>query len=368
MAKEIPDNMADRLSRRKFIIALGLLVAGCRPAYRDNAPTAYAPGSATSTPVPSPAPATPQTTAPKPIPASVPVTDISKLYEKSFRLVPKADQLSDFTLTIDGLVESPLTLTIQDLRALPSIESMRVLQCIGNPVGGSLVGNLNWQGTLLAPLLARAKIKPTATHALFKAADGYTTSVELKWITQEDSLLVYGANGADLPIEHGHPLRLLMRGLYGQKMPKWITNITFADHDKLGYWEGPSYEWSNIASVKTNSRLFEPDRRLDFTNPIRIEGMAFGGGRAITAVEVSVNGMGRDAVWYPATLIKPPTPLAWTWWVYDWQPTAPGDYKVAVRAYDETGYYQSEPATGLMAGAYPNGTNAIHVQAVTLQG
>src|SRR5689334_23783209 len=113
-----------RWSRRQFLIALGALAAGCQPDYRASAPTVYAPGSTlvpTRSSIPTQTPAAQPTHA---LPNQVPLTDINRLYEKSFRLVPKNDQWS---LRIDGLVKTPLSLSIDDIRALPAVDSTRTL-------------------------------------------------------------------------------------------------------------------------------------------------------------------------------------------------------------------------------------------------
>src|SRR5260221_9335690 len=276
-------------TRRRFLIATAGLLAGCSPANRADSPTAYVPGSGTFSPTGTRPPTTARTQAAQsvgtaqPIPGSVPITSIDRLYQHTYRLVPDV-KLADWSLRIDGLVDNPLTLTLDDIHAMPVIKEMRTLECIGNPIGGGLVGNITWTGIAFDQVLTRLGVKNTATHASFEAADGYTTTVELKWITQPGVLLVYEANGAPLPKDHGYPLRLLMPGLYGQKMPKWITRITFADHDMLGYWEGPDYGWSNVALVKTNSQIVSPDQRARFADPVRIEGLAYAGKRAITQV------------------------------------------------------------------------------------
>ena len=300
----------------------------------------------------------------KSIPTIVPVTQVERLYIHSYRVTP---DVSTWSLHIDGLVDHPLVLSMDDIRALPTVESMRTLECIGNPVGGGLIGNVMWSGVAIDYILSQVGVRATCTHVHFEAADGYTTSIEVSWILQPGVILAFGANGKPLLPEHGYPLRLLIPGLYGQKMPKWITRITFADHDTLGYWEGPDYGWSNLAVVKTNSQIISPDQRAPFADPIRIEGLAYAGKRAITKVEMSTNGVEHDAIWRLATLIHPSDPLAWTWWVYDWSPPAPGDYILAVRATDDRGFTQSERANGLMAGVFPDGTDAIHATPVRIE-
>ncbi|MHB8625350.1 MAG: molybdopterin-dependent oxidoreductase [Aggregatilineales bacterium] len=346
------------ISRRHFLIGLGALLAGCRPSGPD-VPTAYVPGSSrTSSPITpvSTAFAHPSAQPTAVLPAGVPIIETERLYLHSYRPTP---DLSKWSLTIDGLVDRPLTLSMDDIRTLPALTFMYTLECIGNITGGGLIGNLNWTGVALADLLSRAGVQTEATYVHFKAADEYTTSVKLEWLTQPGVMLVYAVNGEPLPPEHGYPLRLMIPGLYGQKQPKWITQITLMDHDVFGYWEGPAYEWSNIAAVKTNSQIVTPYRKAKFTDPIRVEGLAYAGKRAITKVEVSVEGNTRSAVWHEVTLIKPPSPLAWTWWVYDWSPPTPGDYTLAVRATDETGFTQSASGRGMMEGVYPDGTDAI---------
>ncbi|HRE49223.1 MAG TPA: molybdopterin-dependent oxidoreductase [Aggregatilineales bacterium] len=352
----------ERLSRRKFLIGLVVAVAGCRPGGRA-VPTLYttrSPNELPSSPsVPPTLTAIPATL--PPVPARVPLTTIERLYIMSFRGQPTFDTAA-WRLTIDGLVKSPLTLSEGEIRALPSQKEERTLQCISNPIGGGLIGNVEWEGTPLAPLLARAGIQDGATHALFEAADGYTTAVPLSRLTDPDTWLVYGAGGAPLTPAHGYPLRLLIPAVYGQKQPKWITRITLTDQDRLGYWEQEDRGWSNVATVKTNSAIRQPEKTvLPFTAPIRLEGYAFGGGRVITAVEVRISARDQgESLWTPTRLIRPPSGKIWTWWLYDWSPPAPGLYEVAIRATDATGYSQTRLESGLFGKPFPEGTDAIH--------
>jgi DMSO/TMAO reductase YedYZ molybdopterin-dependent catalytic subunit len=357
--------MSRLLARRQFLIVLGALLTGCRP-QGLALPTAYVPGSSRISPTITPismafARPSPQPTAE--IPKNVPITEIERLYLHSYRPTP---DVSQWSLRIDGLVDHPLVLSMDDIRALPAVTFMRTIECIGNAVGGGLIGNINWTGAALSDLLSRAGIQTGATYAHFKAADDYTTSVKLEWLTQPAVMLVYAANGAPLPPEYGYPLRLMIPGLYGQKQPKWITQMTLMDHDVLGYWEGPAYEWSNIATVKTNSQIVTPYRKAAFADPIRIEGLAYAGQRAITKVEISTEGNIPSATWRAATLIQAPSPLVWTWWVYDWSPPAPGNYTLAVRATDETGFTQAASERDMLASVFPDGTDAIQEATVII--
>ena len=268
--------------------------------------------------------------------------------------------LADWQLTIDGLVENPLTLRWADIEARPFVEQMRTLECIGNAVGGNQIGNAVWGGVLLADLLNEVRILDTAVRAKFAAADNYETSVSLDWLNQPETLLAYQMNGEPLPPDHGFPLRLFMPGLYGQKMPKWITHIQFIDDDThLGTWEKQG--WSNIAEVKTNSLMMQPThiQKVPLTE-LEIFGVAYAGNRHITQVEVGIEQEGA-LNWQPVEeLVRGPSDEVWTQFYLPWTPPAAGTYTLLVRATDETGFVQTERARGVLEGAFPDGTDKIH--------
>src|SRR3990172_5344289 len=178
-----------------------------------------------------------------PAPLEILITPTGSLYTQSYGGLPKVEP-DDWRLRIHGLVTNERALSPDAGRAFPKVESLRTLECIGNPVGGTLIGNVVWGGLDAGALWQEVGILPAATRAKFLAEDDYETSVELRWITQPGVLMVYELNGEPLPREHGFPLRILMPGLYGQKMPKWIRDIEFIDYDHQGYWE--SRGWSEV--------------------------------------------------------------------------------------------------------------------------
>jgi DMSO/TMAO reductase YedYZ molybdopterin-dependent catalytic subunit len=345
----------DKLTRRGFLIGAGsaaiALIAGCVPAVRTNVQTTAERGvGATAAPSSGPTPA-PGAKSAASAPDTIVITPTEEFYEQSYSETAEVDP-AKYTLTVDGLVDTPLKLRLDDVKALPSETFMRTLECIGNPVGGPLIGNTNWKGFRISDLLSRARVQSKATHARFEAADGYFTSVELKWLSQPDTILVYEMNGEPLPPEHGFPLRILMPGLYGQKMPKWITHIEFIDHAQAGIWEEQG--WSYTASVKTNSIVKYPESDNISAGPQVIYGVAFAGDREITNVEVQVD----DGEWKKAQLFKGPQ-YVWTQWAIEWNAT-PGRHTLSARASDATGFTQSERASGLLSGSFPAGTDAIH--------
>ena len=341
-----------QITRRQFLIGAGtsavaLAIASCAP---DTQSETLAPAGNTRTPG----------SAIIPPPTDIVITSTDGLYQQNYGAVPNVDDKS-WNLTIDGLVDAPLHADLATIKALPAYNPVRTLECIGNPVGGNLIGNVEWNGVHIKDVLAKVKIDPKATHVNFEAADGYYTSVELDWIMQDGTLLVHGINGQPLLPEHGFPLRINMPGLYGQKMPKWITRMEFTDKPVTGFWE--SQGWSNTADIQTNSKInFPHNGQLLPAGTVPVYGVALAGKRKIVKVEVSTDNQN----WMEAKLLQADTPLVWTQWTADWDANS-GTYRLSVRATDDTGFVQNADAAGYLSQAYPNGTNAIDDVAVRVE-
>jgi len=272
--------------------------------------------------------------------------------------------LDSWSLTLKGLVRQPLELTWADIQALPAVEVMRTLECIGNPVGGHLIGNAIWKGVSLAALLDWAGVKPGATHVIMDGADEYFTSLPLAKVQSEQALLAYEMNGAPLTPQHGFPLRALIPGVYGQKQPKWLLNIEVTDHYQVGTWEKKG--WSDTAIIQVNSRIDEPRGSVAAdVERLLISGIAFSDESGIHRVEVSTDD-GEN--WERATVLPGPTPTVWTAWYSWWERPAAGRYALRVRATDGHGTRQGDESGRLriLGGAFPNGTSDIHRIVVTV--
>ncbi|GGJ88334.1 hypothetical protein GCM10008939_35480 [Deinococcus aquiradiocola] len=232
-------------------------------------------------------------------------------------------------LKVDGLVRTPMSLSLTDLKRFTPVTEELTLSCISNPVGGPLLSNGVWVGFRLSELLKAAGVQPGAKYLLWEAADGYTESLPLGRALEDDVLLVHTLNGAPLNRKHGFPLRVLIPGRYGMKQPRWLTRISLSDRDVPGYWVKRG--WSRTAEVELLSRIDEPQE----VNPnvkagaSFVRGIAFFGGKPVTRVEVTVDG-GKS--WRDARLVAPRTRYAWTPWELPVTLT-PGSYELAVRAY-----------------------------------
>jgi DMSO/TMAO reductase YedYZ molybdopterin-dependent catalytic subunit len=146
---------------------------------------------------------------------------------------------TDYTLTIDGLVDHPLTLSYADLEALPQVSELATLQCVE---GWQYTAE--WTGPTLSSIFAKAGVQPGAVIAIFHTADdtnGYS-SVDLNYIDSNNIIVAMKDNGITLPAANGFPLRLVASGKWGYKWAKWITRIELSsDTNFRGYWESNGY-------------------------------------------------------------------------------------------------------------------------------
>jgi DMSO/TMAO reductase YedYZ molybdopterin-dependent catalytic subunit len=357
------------LNRREFLrVAVGgvvlLFQTACQSSVSTPPPRSINNSNASA---PSGGATTPPSNLGLPLPLEI--TPNEKFYVTSFsKGIPGFDGTTWF-LEIGGLVERSLKLSLDELRALPAVEVMRTLECIGNPLGGSLIGNAMWKGTLLEPLLKQAGIKSTAKYLTLDGADDYYTAVPIDVALNEQALIAYEMNGQPLNAEHGRPLRILLPGLYGQKQPKWLTHITVTDFYQKGPWEEQG--WSDDAVIRPNSRI---DRPLD-NNVIvgkvgdifTVAGIAFASSWGIARVQVSVD---EGATWNEATLTQAPAPftnLAWTRWGYQWKLPTSGKYIILARATDQAGTSQMQLKPGLFSGAFPDGVNTVPIAIVRVE-
>jgi DMSO/TMAO reductase YedYZ molybdopterin-dependent catalytic subunit len=240
-------------------------------------------------------------------------------------------------LAVVGLVERPVTLTYDQVRAMPSAEQYFTLQCISNEVGGELIGNARWRGIWLADLLRQAGVKSDAVDVVFHAADDYSDSIPIMKAMARGTMLAYEMNGEMLPPAHGFPTRLLVPDIYGMKNVKWVTKVEVVGHDYTGFWQRQG--WSDVADVHTTARIDAP-RPGSYLRAGRnyVGGIALAGERGIRSVEASVDG---GESWTPA-IVKPALgPNAWSLWLHAWDlpPSSPGA-RLLVRATDSTGAVQ----------------------------
>ena len=161
---------------------------------------------------------------------------------------PKID-LKTYTLAIDGEVEKPLKLSWDDVLKLPRVESISDFHC----VEGWSVLDCKWEGIRFKQIVNLVNPKEAAKFVTFECADGYTTSLTLSELLDDDVLLAHKLDGKPLEEGIGFPLRLVVPSKYAYKSALWVTRIKFTVKKELGYWEKRGY--SDTADVWKNDRF-----------------------------------------------------------------------------------------------------------------
>jgi DMSO/TMAO reductase YedYZ molybdopterin-dependent catalytic subunit len=140
-------------------------------------------------------------------------------------------------LTFDGLVTTPTTWSWDEAHALPQSKYEGDIHCV--TTWSKLA--TSFSGVSLDVFLEVAEPLPAATHVLARSSTGYTTNLPIADISAGRAWVVWDHDGKPLSSEHGGPVRLLVPHLYFWKSAKWVTQITFLDHDEQGFWERNGY-------------------------------------------------------------------------------------------------------------------------------
>ena len=298
------------------------------------------------------------------------ITPADRFFVRCHTYLPEPANLSDWSLKLDGVVNQPLTLTMDDLKKLPRVEMVAVLECAGNGrsfyqphVPGTQwefgsVGNGRWAGVRLRDVLAKAGLKDSAKEILLDGADTplgsmpkFQRTVTVKKALDPDTLLVYEMNGAPLPAEHGFPLRLMAPGWAGDSWVKWLRHVEVLDHEFDGFWMKTAYRHPPnhvepganvdpaamvpVSDLNVKSVIATPGA---WTKPgtVRISGTAWSNSSPVTRVDVSVDG---GQTWKQAKLGKDHSQYAWRLWELDWK--APqGKHTLIARATNAAGQTQ----------------------------
>jgi len=172
------------------------------------------------------------------------LSSINDFRENSIR-GPQTINVSSYSLAITGLVNDTIEYTYDDiLNNFQKYQKVTTLNCVE---GWSVT--ILWEGFLLEEILDNADISPESIVVIFRAYDGYSTSLPLDYIKNQDILLAYKMNNIVLPPERGFPFQLVSESKYGYKWIKWITEIELStDADFKGYWETRGF--SNDADIE----------------------------------------------------------------------------------------------------------------------
>jgi len=286
------------------------------------------------------------------------VTPRQDHYVVDIDLVAPSVAASGWRLRIDGHVQQPLTLSLDELLAMPTVERLACMSCISNPVGGTLVGDSTWTGVPLAELLRRAGVSVGASTLVASGADGYFETIPLDVAMLPLVLVVVAMDGEFLPREHGFPARLLVPGRYGFKSVKWLQTLSAVSGSPQGYWVERGWDPSGV--IRTESRFDVPTDHGRVAVRFTAAGVAWAGDRGISGVEVSADD---GLTWNHAILEPVVDPLAWRRWRVPLT-LQPGVHALFVRAIDGTGAVQS----AAYLPPHPSGASGYHRIVVSVDG
>jgi len=176
-----------------------------------------------------------------------------RIYTVTGRLHSRSD--ADYRLQVGGFVDSPVTLTLDELRAMPPTRMTKDFQC----VTGWRVHGVKWTGVRLADLLDHAGVKEGAQGVRFSSFDGaYTETLTLDQARRDDVIVAYEMEGKPVTSAHGGPARLYVAPMYGYKSIKWLETIEVSEHPpREGYWEVRGYD-TDAWIGKSNGRDDRP--------------------------------------------------------------------------------------------------------------
>jgi DMSO/TMAO reductase YedYZ molybdopterin-dependent catalytic subunit len=329
------------------------------------------------------------------------ITPIDRFFVRCHTFTPEPANLGEWRLKLDGVVNQPLTLTMDDLKKMPRVELVGVLECAGNGrsfyqprVAGTQwafgsVGNGRWAGVRFRDVLEKAGLKDSAQNILFDGADtplgkmpDFQRTIPVKKALHPDTMLAYDMNGAALPVEHGFPLRLIVPGWAGDSWVKWLQHIEVLDHEFDGFWMKTAYrhpthpvepgtavdpkEMVPVTDLNVKSVIATPEAGWIKPGRVRISGTAWSNASPVTNVDVSVDGGNtwKPAKLGPAKLRKGEEQYAWRLWQLDWQ-VAQGKYTLLARATNAAGQKQPLQQEWNPSGYLWNAVQRVDVEVTT---
>lgn len=285
----------------------------------------------------------------------------------------------EYRLTVDGLVDSPLELTFDAIKAFPPHTVMATLQCAGSrrdemsavrPIPGELlwgaepISNAIWRGTRLRDILEVAQCAPEAHHVSFIGLDdverlgkhfGFGGSIPLYKALCPDVLLAYEMNNEPLAPTHGYPIRVVVPGFIGARSVKWLSSITVQEQSSTNYFQAHAYklfppdvtaqnvDWNGglmLEELPLHAVICQPREGATYApGAMTIKGYAMtGNGSLIERVEASTD---CGETWIVAQVMQQEQLWSWCFWEAKIV-VQPGEQCIMVRAWDSSGMAQPE--------------------------
>jgi DMSO/TMAO reductase YedYZ molybdopterin-dependent catalytic subunit len=268
-----------------------------------------------------------------------------------------------WAVTVGGLVQMPLELSMRDLEPLVATGGRYLLECSGNsdPSNFGLLSTADWDGVPLTAILDRAKPSAPSYRVLVSGVDdegavSRTSAPGASWIFSRDdlprALLAVRMNGAPLPLDHGFPIRLIVPGWYGCACIKWVDGIDLVPDEAPATTQMQEFAARTHQDIR-HLRSSTPPLARDFipavidtaAMPVRVDkwiaggrieyritGIIWGGSTPTNALSIRFK---TNQSWIPVDHCPmPASTLTWSLWSHTWRPDAPGRYQIVLRIDD----------------------------------
>jgi sulfite oxidase len=302
------------------------------------------------------------------------LTPVPHFFVRNHMHEPSELNADDWSLTIGGEVENPVTLKLAELSKLETHAVVNTLECAGNgrslqrpqvpgiQWGKGAVSTARFSGPRLRDVLQRAAVKSSGKHVMFRGLDEvpgkvppFIRSIPIEKALDSDTLLATHMNGAALTQHHGFPARALVPGWIGAASCKWLTEIKVLENEFVGNFMSPAYRFPNqpvkpgdavkpedthpLTALNVKSVISGPaDGASVKAGNVDVHGAAWAGEADVVKVEVSTDG---GSTWTAANFSHERARYAWRLWSYEWKAQG-GNYAILSRATDSQG--RTQPA------------------------
>jgi DMSO/TMAO reductase YedYZ molybdopterin-dependent catalytic subunit len=323
------------------------------------------------------------------------ITPVEHFYVRQHMPVPPGLEGQTWSLQVEGEVNTPLTLALDELRKMPPATITTVLECAGNgraffdpPVAGiqwrkGAVGNARWTGVRMADVLKRAGVKTTGRFVTMNGADrgmgqqpDFIRQVPLDKALHPDTLIAYEMNGHAIHPLHGFPLRAIIPGWEGAYSVKWLTNLRVIDREFDGFWVASGYRYPTktvapgaavdpkdmapLTGLVVKSLITRPlEGTVIAPGKVDVAGFAWAGENDIKQVDVSTD---HGATWQPARLVGERAKYAWRRFEYSFQASRPESCLILARATDANGATQPAVPRWNPSGYLWNAPDAVRIE------
>lgn len=300
------------------------------------------------------------------------ITPNSTFYVRSHLPIPQVDAAT-FALKVGGEVNSPFSLSVDEIKKLPAVTTTVTLECAGNgraffqpSVAGiqwekGAVSTARFTGARMADVLKKAGVKAGGINVEMHAADrplgtmpAFVRQVPMAKAMHPDTIVAYAMNGEPIPLVHGAPLRAIIPGWEGAYSVKWVNALNVLAKDSDSFWVATAYRYPTrrvapgaavdakdmapLTGLVVKSLITTPaDGASHAVGKVAVGGFAWAGEDDIKAVDISID---NGATWRPARLTGEQARYSWRAFAFEFTAPRPESYLILSRATDSKGNVQ----------------------------